>query len=67
MESGGKKGHIAVSETTKNLLMKNEFGKTNYAFDFHDKIYIKSIGDYVKCYLLKLNNNNNNNWVGQRW
>jgi len=54
MESEGKKGHINVSERTKQLLEKAEPGV--YRFEPHTKV--ESFGTVIQSYLVYLNKPN---------
>ena len=53
MESGGKPGHICISQSTKDLLEGLE--TTNYTLDEHKTIEIKSLGMEVKSYFVGSN------------
>jgi class 3 adenylate cyclase len=50
MESGGKPGSICVSKSTKELLESLE--TSNYSFEDHKLINIKSLGLDIPAYFL---------------
>lgn len=50
MESGGTKGKINVSESTRRLLEANE--DCNYSFTANKGIYVKSTGSKHMSYFL---------------
>ncbi len=51
MESGGKPGHICVSQSTKDLLESLE--TTNYSFEDNKVINIKSLAMDIPAYFLR--------------
>ncbi len=50
MESEGEKGHINVSETTKNWLERSVSGYCRY--QFHKSVRIEKIHTQIDCYLV---------------
>jgi len=51
MESNGKLGRINVSETTKNIIQTNF--EEEYEFEEQPQIYVKSIDQNIKNFLIK--------------
>ena len=55
MESEGQKGHINVSEATKNLLERTHRGL--YRFEPYKTVEMEKIESKIPCYLLYSNQN----------
>lgn len=54
MESGGKTGHINVSEKTRYWLEKSYSGM--YRFEPHEKLHVKSLGRNIESFLVYSSN-----------